>query len=123
VSTRRPQSASGKILINVMRNIELLAEELKKEGLRVATAYLFGSYARGDWIQTSDIDLVIVSPDFEGMKYTQRLDIIYKIAWRLRLTPWIEAIPLTPSELKDKLRHSVVLRDASKYWVEIPVNS
>lgn len=41
MSTRRPQSASGKILINVMRNIELLTEEFKKEGLRVATAYLF----------------------------------------------------------------------------------
>ncbi|RLE74133.1 MAG: nucleotidyltransferase domain-containing protein, partial [Thermoprotei archaeon] len=31
-----------------------------------AEAYLFGSYARGDWLHDSDLDIVVVSRAFEG---------------------------------------------------------
>ena len=53
-------------------------EELSKR-VRVEEAYLFGSYARGTWIKTSDVDLVVVSPDFRGMPYLERLDLINEI--------------------------------------------
>jgi uncharacterized protein len=33
---------------------------------------LFGSRARSDWLLTSDVDLMIVSPEFEGRRFVQR---------------------------------------------------
>ncbi len=81
--------------------------------------YLFGSYAKGTWIRTSDIDLIIVSQDFDGMKHLDRLDLIYRSEWMLKTRPFIEVIPLTPEELRERLRTSTVIRDAQKYWTGI----
>ena len=39
-------------------------------------AYLFGSYARGDWNEWSDIDIAIVSPVFEGNRFLDRQKLI-----------------------------------------------
>ncbi|MEM2316049.1 MAG: nucleotidyltransferase domain-containing protein [Candidatus Nezhaarchaeales archaeon] len=50
-----------------------------KYGIVVERAYLFGSYVKGSWIKTSDIDLVVVSRDFEGMSFTERLDLINRL--------------------------------------------
>ena len=93
--------------------------ELLSPRFRVSEAYVFGSYVRGTWLRTSDIDLVIVSPDFEGIPFLRRLDIINEIQWRAGIRPYIEAIPLTPSEFFRKIGESAVLRDASRYWIKI----
>ena len=102
-----------------MRAVQGFLEELEREGIEVVEAYLFGSYARGDYLESSDIDLVIVSPSFRGMRYIDRLEVVYRVAWRRRQTPWIEVIPLTPEELAERVRDSYALRDASKYWIKI----
>ncbi|MEM4566856.1 MAG: nucleotidyltransferase domain-containing protein [Sulfolobales archaeon] len=104
---------------NIVEAVKRLLEELSKEGVAVERAYLFGSYVKGSWIKTSDIDLVVVSRNFEGMSFTERLDLINRLQWRAGITPFIEAIPLTPRELEERIQQSVVLRDASKYWVEV----
>ncbi|MEB3806768.1 MAG: nucleotidyltransferase domain-containing protein [Desulfurococcales archaeon] len=96
-----------------------LIELLEKEGYRVEEAYVFGSYVRGDWIETSDVDLVIVSPSFRGTRFIDRLELVYRLEWRARLKPWIEVIPLTPEEFEERLRSSAVLKDASRYWIPL----
>jgi len=101
---------------------KLVKELLKNEGIAVERAYLFGSHAKGSWIKTSDVDLVIVSRCFEGMSFLKRLDLVNRVQWRAGIRPFIEAIPLTPDELKERVERSAVLRDASKYWIEIPLN-
>lgn len=111
------------ILRNVVEAIRRLVKELSEsEGIAVERAYLFGSYAKGSWIKTSDVDLVIVSQDFEGMPFLKRLDVVNRAQWRAGIRPFIEAIPLTPNELKERAERSAVLRDASKYWIEVPLN-
>ncbi|MDJ0270118.1 MAG: nucleotidyltransferase domain-containing protein [Aigarchaeota archaeon] len=95
-----------------------LLRELSRR-FRIEKAYLFGSYAKGSWLYVSDVDLVIVSPDFKGMRFMDRLEHVYRAAWSLRISPAIEAIPLTPEELEEKKNSSVVISDASKYWIEI----
>lgn len=103
--------------------IRRLVKELSEsEGIAVEKAYLFGSYAKGTWIRTSDVDLVIVSRGFEGMPFLKRLDIVNRAQWRARIRPFIEAIPLTPDELRERVEKSAALRDASRYWIEIPVD-
>jgi predicted nucleotidyltransferase len=44
-------------------------QELKRNRIRVTRAYLYGSYANGTAHRDSDIDLVIVSPQFKGVRF------------------------------------------------------
>ena len=96
--------------------VEKLLSALQKRGIRIKEAYLFGSYARGDFLETSDVDLVIVSEDWKDMKFLDRLDLVYKVEWEEGISPWVEVLPLTPEELE---RRSAVLEDARKYWVKV----
>ena len=101
--------------------MERLVRGLARRGVRVREVYVFGSRVRGDWLKTSDIDAVLVSDDFEGMSFMERLELVERVQWEENITPHIEAIPLTSSELRERLHSSVVLRDASKYWVRVRV--
>ena len=49
-------------------------EQLGQMGIRVEGVILFGSHARGEAKEGSDIDLLIVSPDFEGLNTRERLE-------------------------------------------------
>ncbi|MDK2372917.1 MAG: nucleotidyltransferase domain-containing protein [Candidatus Korarchaeota archaeon] len=99
----------------MIRSIRTFLTELRKV-IDIEEAYLFGSYARGDWVRESDVDLIIVSSDFRDMKFTERLDLVNEISWRLKITPPLEVIPLTPEELR---RGSVVVDDARRYWIRV----
>ncbi len=105
--------------------LEIVIETVKKflnvlsKHINVIEAYLFGSYVKGTWLKNSDIDLVVVSNDFEGLSFMQRLELLYKIQWEHKIRPFIEVIPLTPKEFQEKLMNSFVLRDAKKYWIKI----
>ena len=93
-------------------------EEAKKwaQGLPgPVTAILVGSYARGDFNAWSDVDIVLVSPRFRGLRVLDRLAAI-------DAPPGYEAIPWTPEEYAEALRRrnplaveaaeqGVVLRD------------
>ncbi len=102
----------------IRRAVQLFLRELSKS-VKVEAAYLFGSYARGDWLETSDIDLIIVSPDFRGRRFTERLDLLEALQWRLGITPHIEALAYTPEEFQMLRDRSVALRDASRYWIRL----
>lgn len=104
-----------------MRRDEVL-EEVKRylnrlrEKVEVKEAYVFGSTARGDRLNSSDVDLLIISPSVKDMRPDERIRLVYTL-WRHRVPA--DIFILTPAEfeyLKDK---SVVLRDASRYWVKV----
>lgn len=48
-------------------------EALSRQGIQVEQSYLFGSYLQGKASEHSDIDLVLVSPNFVGMQPWKRL--------------------------------------------------
>ena len=104
-----------------LRAIRELIDKLS-EKIDIEEVYLFGSYAKGTWLKTSDIDLIIVSPNFENMPLLKRLDMINEAQWKASIQPYIEAIPLTPKELKEKIQKSTLLRDASKHWRRQRIN-
>ena len=56
-----------------------LVDELRQHGIRVEQVLLFGSYARGDYAESSDIDLIIVSDDWGNTSLNERLSILYRI--------------------------------------------
>ncbi|ADC66542.1 DNA polymerase beta domain protein region [Ferroglobus placidus DSM 10642] len=100
----------------VIEVAEKLKEALYKRGIKISGIYLFGSYARGDYLKRSDIDLIVVSDDWEGVAFLKRLDIVNEIIWKEKLGN-VEVIPVTTEELKRK--ESIVLRDARKYWIRV----
>jgi uncharacterized protein len=71
--------------------------QLEAMGIRVERAILFGSHARGEAKDGSDIDVLIVSSDFETLNTRERMEQLGTAAARL----WqpIEAIACTPAEL------------------------
>ncbi len=91
-----------------------LCEKLREHGVRVRIVILFGSYARGDFTMDSDLDLVVVSDDWSNMNYVDRLSVLYRL-WDKKIDAHF--IPLTTSELKERLEKSIVLKDASRYWI------
>jgi len=59
---------AGKVL--VIEKVKRYLSELNKHGIHIEKAYLYGSYARGNYHQDSDIDIVIISRDFQGMRFS-----------------------------------------------------
>jgi len=59
---------------------------------------LFGSYAQGTYTPWSDIDLALVSPDFEGDRFKDR-DKIRRI--KLKISSDLEPIPYPPKDFTD----------------------
>lgn len=55
-----------------LASIRKFVEELARS-YRIEAAYLFGSRARGDHLLSSDIDLLLVSNDFQGRSFTDRM--------------------------------------------------
>lgn len=72
---------------------------LRENNIRVTQLVLFGSHAKGNAREWSDIDLAVVSPDF-GRDYCADRVRLMKLA---RRTPaMIEPHPLHPDDLEDQ---------------------
>ncbi len=75
--------------------IEHFLEELEKNNINIEQAILFGSYARGTNTAWSDIDLAIISSDFEGDRFKDR-NKIRRI--KLKISSDLEPIPFPPDK-------------------------
>jgi uncharacterized protein len=73
---------------------------LQKQNIDVEAMILFGSYATNTAKEGSDIDLVVISKDFDGKGYWQRLDILSEAIYDV-FAP-IEAVAVTPEEWRRK---------------------
>ena len=80
----------------VLEVIERFRKALASLGVQVSVLVLYGSYARGNWREDSDIDVVVVSPDFEGRSYWERIELLGEAVYEV----WepIEAVAMTPQE-------------------------
>jgi predicted nucleotidyltransferase len=74
-------------------------------GIRVEAVVLYGSHANGQPHEWSDIDLAVISPDFEGLPMNERQSILSKLTWRAR-DGTIEPIGYPSSEYHNPGRHS-----------------
>jgi predicted nucleotidyltransferase len=73
--------------------------ELVRSGIDVKAVYLYGSCASGLNHEGSDIDLIIVSSDFEQMNLRERLEKL-GVASAHVMEP-VQAYGFTPDELKN----------------------
>ena len=57
-------------------------QRLAVMGIPVERGVIFGSHARGEATQWSDIDLLVVSPRFDGPRTREDINILWRIAAR-----------------------------------------
>jgi predicted nucleotidyltransferase len=71
-------------------------DAIEARGIRLFKIILFGSYASDTQHEGSDIDLVVISEDFNDRSYWERIDILSDTIYEI-FAP-IEATALTPDE-------------------------
>jgi predicted nucleotidyltransferase len=81
---------------SIIRITQQFKKNLEFQGIRVQKIILFGSYANGNAHDGSDIDLVVLSDDFENKNYWERIDLLTEAIYSV-FAP-IEATALTFSE-------------------------
>jgi predicted nucleotidyltransferase len=77
--------------ISIRKVVRKYIEELNAADVPVFCAVIFGSYANGENTAWSDIDLLIVSPKFDGLKDRSDISLIWKVA--ARVDSRIEPLP------------------------------
>jgi predicted nucleotidyltransferase len=71
-------------------------QQIKARGINTKKIILYGSHASGTNQEGSDIDLVIISDDFIGKDFWERIDILTDVIYEI-FAP-IEAVALTQEE-------------------------
>ena len=74
------------------------------DALPVRQIVLFGSYAKGEAKEASDVDLCIVSDAAQRQMNAAR--IIRNSLWKVKNCPPLTLIPITPERLKEKLNQN-----------------
>lgn len=79
--------------------IRVYEKVLREQGVHVDQLILFGSHAKGDANEWSDIDIAVISPDF-GSDYCSDRVRLMKLA--RKASTMIEPHPLHPDDLNDR---------------------
>ncbi len=84
-----------KVSHRIIAIINKFVQEALKENIQITKVILFGSYAKGTNTELSDIDIAVVSEDFEGIRL---FDNIRLGKPRVRTDVDIETHPYRPEE-------------------------
>ncbi len=76
---------------SVMRSARSYLEHLAREGISVQFGMVFGSHATGGANRWSDIDLLVVSRPFDGLRNRRDIDLLWRVA--AKIDSRIEPIP------------------------------
>ena len=82
-----------KAVLNALRRFR---QALEGQGVKVTQMVLFGSWANGRPREGSDIDVVVISEDFAGKTFWERVTILGDAVYEV-FEP-IEAVAMTPAE-------------------------
>jgi len=105
---------TSKEIIEYIKHVYI--SRLKENGISVDSLFFFGSRVRGDYLEDSDIDLLVISPDFKNMDMFKRLILLNR--------PWNYVIPAeitgyTKEEIKRLSKFSGYVREAIKEGIKL----
>lgn len=80
----------------VLNNLE---KEVSKE-IKVEKVYIYGSMARGDYHSNSDIDIAVISKDFQGLNHRERYQKIINPVRKVTKDKPVDLVCYTPKEFK-----------------------
>ena len=75
----------------VLKGVQKYLQSLTQAGIQVRFGVIFGSYASGTADPLSDIDLLVVSPEFDNITSRETIKKLWRIA--ARIDSRIEPIP------------------------------
>lgn len=64
----------------IMKSVETYLRECTAAGFDISFGVIYGSFARGEANEWSDIDLLVVSPHFDIARMTHDKDLLWEIA-------------------------------------------
>jgi uncharacterized protein len=103
----------SQIPTEIIETIKKFVQEAKQDNVFINKAILFGSYAKGTYNEWSDIDVAVVSDDFEGNRFKDNMKLSKS---RLRTNIDLETHPYRSEEFTlDNLFVSEIL----KYGVQV----
>ena len=114
---RATQKDALKAITDAMKNQEMIEGIRKfKESIGVSRAIVFGSFARGEFGEDSDIDLLLVSEKFRGKSFIQRSKGLW-LKWDLGLP--VDFICFTPEEFKKLKKEVSIVSEAIREGIEV----
>ena len=100
---------TDKIINNFVRKV--------RKKYKVEKTIFFCSRARGDYLKNSDYDIILVSPDFEGIFFSKRIALMYDFWDNYPLE--IEPLCYTPKEFEQKKKEIGIVSEAVKEGIMI----
>jgi len=73
---------------------------LKNRNLTLDKVILFGSYVKGNYAKDSDVDIAIISRDFNGRDIFQRAEMLKGLKWSL-IAKFMIPFDIVPMSLKE----------------------
>lgn len=101
--------------INLKKIIKTYLKNIPKN-IRVKGIFLFGSYATGKIHKDSDIDFIVLSPDFKKIAFIKRLELLSHVQGKSKIN---RSVPMdifgyTPEEFKEIDKESIIMRRVKK---------
>ncbi|MEF8823753.1 MAG: nucleotidyltransferase domain-containing protein [Desulfohalobiaceae bacterium] len=81
---------------SIIDSIRKYVEEASKSGLHISEAVLFGSHARGEADQESDLDVLIVCAEYQESSSERIKDLLW--ALRTKTDSRIEPVPISEKD-------------------------
>lgn len=75
----------------IIKIVRKILQVLRQNDYRIRKAYIYGSYARGNYHRDSDIDILLISEDFTGNRFKDSIKLMRlcrKIDSRIELMPY-----------------------------------
>jgi len=85
---------------------------------KVEKAVLFGSAARGEARESSDLDIILVSDEFKGKSALKR-PVPFYLEWDLGYP--VDFLCYTPEEFNDLKEKVTIVREAVREGIEVKV--
>jgi len=82
----------------VIEAVKKYIRELERNNITIQEAIVFGSYAKGDPKEESDIDIALVSTAFTGDRFEDRRKIV---PLRRKIDNRIEPMPFRPEDFEE----------------------
>ena len=88
-----------KVNASILETVRRFLTKLNEQGIRIESAYLFGSYVKGTENAWSDIDVAVISPDITYDRFDERIRLT-KLSYEIDSR--IEPVPFRPDTFIDE---------------------
>ncbi|MFB0524630.1 MAG: nucleotidyltransferase domain-containing protein [Phycisphaerae bacterium] len=104
----------------VRQAAELIKNFLKHRNIAVDKIVIFGSYTKGNYTKDSDLDIAVISQDFNGKDVFQKAEMLKGLKWTL-VEKFELSFDIVPMSLKQWQESSSLVVDFIKEGEVLPL--